>query len=63
VSDLSISVKGAESFVIGSSDVLKLGFVATNVAGEPAFLPRIKIQYPQMVNIRKEAKECKHSVK
>ena len=61
-SDLAITAETAP-FVIGSVEFITLAFTVMNLRGDPAFKPQLKIPVPEIVTVRKTAKECSEVVR
>ena len=63
-SDLFLDVKinqlaEGEAFVIGSSPVLLVSVSLQNTReGEPAYLPRLSVKYPGVVELKQEISSC-----
>ena len=51
----------AESFVIGSSDLLVVVVTVENtMEGEPAYLPRLSLKYPLILGLKQALSSCHH---
>ena len=65
-SDLGLEVtinqlSEAESFVIGSSDLLVVVVTVENtMQGEPAYLPRLSLKYPLILGLKQALSSCNH---
>ena len=65
-SDLGLEVtinqlSEAESFVIGSSPLLSVAVTVQNtMQGEPAYLPRLTLKYPKLLELKQDLSSCHH---